>query len=372
MARYTLNLSELVSTISDQDTSNMTGVSFDYIDNMIENAIPRLFSNQIPILDNAEERKKLCKKIIEHYWEYEICTYTPNDFIFRLNRKLNEIMPYYNQLFQSTLIKLDPYNDVDYTVNGVTQDINKTIDDNTTMYTGQDVSTLARTGNDTVDGTLDTDTTEKSDGNWHGDKNVADVENGKNAEHTSIDVNDFLKSSEWEYRNDTPQGKISGVDDLDYLTSYSKKEPKNEVSGQNGWIGDDEATAKHKIPANPRKLNESDLSRHIDVSNETANHTTNESFSNYGEKRDGSGTVDTTTQDKTTYNSTFKTTLDKGTMDKTDNVRDFKHDGTDDKHYKGKMSTDSYSKRMLEFRETMLNIDQMVLDELKELFFIIY
>ena len=373
MAKYTLNLSDVVSTLSNQSMSDMSGLSFDYIDDMIDEVIPKLYSNRVSILDNGEERKSLCKKIIEHYWEYEICTYTPNDFILRLNRKLKEIMPYYNQLYNSTLLELNPFNDVDYTVNGTTSATDKTTDNNTALYTGTDVNTLNRTGSDIVDGKVDTDTTENSDGNMHGSKQVADSVNNKTSKNSSIDVKDTVKSSEWDYRNDTPYDKVTNAGSLisdSYLTYYGAREPKNEAFALKGSLGSGDD--KIEIPATSDKVNESDLNRHVDYSSESANHTTNESFTNYGEKREGKGTLDTTTKDTTTYNTTFKNTLVKDTKDKVDNIRDFQHSGSDDKHFKGKMSTDSYSKRMLEFRETMLNIDKMVIDELKELFFMIY
>lgn len=39
---------------------------------------------------------------------------------------------------------------------------------------------------------------------------------------------------------------------------------------------------------------------------------------------------------------------------------------------KGKMSAESYSSRLLEYRKTILNIDMMVIDELADLFMNIY
>lgn len=41
-------------------------------------------------------------------------------------------------------------------------------------------------------------------------------------------------------------------------------------------------------------------------------------------------------------------------------------------HVQGKRSGTSYSKMLIEYRESMLNIDQMVVDELKDLFFLLW
>lgn len=60
-----------------------------------------------PLFDE-EYRKVLNNKIIQHFYFREIGQETPDRFNFMLERKMCEIMPYYNQLYQSELIKYDP------------------------------------------------------------------------------------------------------------------------------------------------------------------------------------------------------------------------------------------------------------------------
>lgn len=60
-----------------------------------------------PIFDEGH-RLPLNKKIIDHYWYREIGTETVDMFIFMINRKMREIMPFYNQLYISTQMKFDP------------------------------------------------------------------------------------------------------------------------------------------------------------------------------------------------------------------------------------------------------------------------
>lgn len=57
---------------------------------------------------NEEYRKYLNQKIIDHYYFREIGQETPDRFNFFLRRKMNEIMPYYNKLYESELIQFDP------------------------------------------------------------------------------------------------------------------------------------------------------------------------------------------------------------------------------------------------------------------------
>lgn len=60
-----------------------------------------------PIYDETH-RKELNDKIIQHYYVREIGFETVGLFKLMLNRTMNEIMPYYNQLYESVAIKFDP------------------------------------------------------------------------------------------------------------------------------------------------------------------------------------------------------------------------------------------------------------------------
>lgn len=62
--------------------------------------------NSYPIFEE-EYRQRLNTKIIDHYYFNEI-NGTPDRFSFYLRRKLNEVMPYFNQLYQSECIKFNP------------------------------------------------------------------------------------------------------------------------------------------------------------------------------------------------------------------------------------------------------------------------
>lgn len=55
-----------------------------------------------------EHKPVLCQKIIDHYYFYEIGSETPDRFKFYINEHLRLIMPYYNQLYSSELLKLEP------------------------------------------------------------------------------------------------------------------------------------------------------------------------------------------------------------------------------------------------------------------------
>lgn len=55
-----------------------------------------------------EHREQLNKKIIDHFYFREIGLETPELFKRFLNRKMNEIMPYYNQRYKSEDVEFNP------------------------------------------------------------------------------------------------------------------------------------------------------------------------------------------------------------------------------------------------------------------------
>lgn len=62
---------------------------------------------QYPIFDE-NARAHLNESIIRHYWWREIGLETPAMFSWFLAQNMNEIMPYYNELYKTTLYKYDP------------------------------------------------------------------------------------------------------------------------------------------------------------------------------------------------------------------------------------------------------------------------
>lgn len=87
----------------------------------------QLIKNNFPLgladypIFNEEYRRTLNNKIIEHFYFREIGFETPQLFKRFLNRKLAEIMPYYNKLYETELLEYDPltnYNRTEVTNRG--------------------------------------------------------------------------------------------------------------------------------------------------------------------------------------------------------------------------------------------------------------
>lgn len=67
---------------------------------------------EYPIFDESY-RDALNHKIIEHFWNREIGQETDDMFILALRRKMNEIMPLYNQHYVLSQIAVDPLSTMD-------------------------------------------------------------------------------------------------------------------------------------------------------------------------------------------------------------------------------------------------------------------
>ena len=73
---------------------------------LVENGMV-LTLDKYPIFDESY-RLALNTKIINHYYFNEIGLETPMLFNFQLGVKMNESMAYYNQLYKSELLKINP------------------------------------------------------------------------------------------------------------------------------------------------------------------------------------------------------------------------------------------------------------------------
>lgn len=110
MSSYTTQVRFICETAAGYNESQGYGK----VDEIIHKAIPYVFDFQFPIFDE-QYRETLCTKILKHYYTREICEETVGLWKLRLATKMNEIMPYYNKLYESELIKFDPMKDTDTT-----------------------------------------------------------------------------------------------------------------------------------------------------------------------------------------------------------------------------------------------------------------
>lgn len=244
---------------------------YDNIAQVIAGARPAIFDFPYPIFDETY-RAVLETKILKHYYTREIGEETYGLWKLRLDTKMNEIMPYYNQLYKSTLLEFNPLYDVD---------INRT-------------HNATRKGTEILNGNVDTNGQVIASTNAN---NTTTSDN--NTDQTGTNGNTDKYSA-------TPQGGLDGLAQDKYLTNARM------ITGND-------------------TLNSKTHSTTDDMIDSTTDTSTN---------------MTTATKNNTTINNT---------EDYLESV-------------KGKQGTQSYASMILEFRETFLNIDMMVINDLSDLF----
>ena len=153
-----------------------------------------------PIFDESY-REGLNNKIIRHYWFREIGFETAALFRDRLAMTMGEIMPYYNQLYKSQLISVDP------------------------MITHSLIRELGRAENNTGNSNVSADGKTVYSDTPQGLLSIGDIEDELYASNASI-ANSTTDSSASENRSanerETYFGNTSGKSESELLIQYRK------------------------------------------------------------------------------------------------------------------------------------------------------
>lgn len=292
-ASYTMDVRTICETYASVESPAWSDQTT--VDTIIDSAIPKVFNFSYPIF-SEDYRNVLEHHILQHFYTREIAFQTVGRWKLGLQQKLNDIMPYYNKLYESQELDVDPFNNIDVTE--TSESSGNTTSKNNTTRNGTSVTTGSSETNDTTDGTSGTET------------------NGKTTTNNSQDTT----ASRTDAFSDTPQGTLSNVDNLTYLTEYRKIGENNNVT-------------------------------------DTGEQTT-------------TGNADVTTHDET--NSNTKTNAQTETDSTETESGETTNSGNYTKTIKGKNTGTSYSELITAYRETFLNIDMMIIEELEELFLQIY
>lgn len=191
MSKYTTE----VRFICEQKSGLSKSVGANDVDGIIAKCWDKVFTSKVSFFDEAY-RKVLCSKILKHYYLREIGCETVGIWLLWMNERLEMIMPYYNKLYESELIKFNPMYDVDLTRSHNRKNVQDDVGKRDTV-SNRDTS---------VTNTVDTD---------------------------SSSVSRDLYS-------DTPQGALTGVENETYLTNARKVSDNGNVnSSSNEKSGSD-------------------------------------------------------------------------------------------------------------------------------------
>lgn len=78
------------------------------VDEIISKSWDKIFTTKVKIFDE-DYRKIICSKILKHFYLREIGAETFGVWQLWMNTKLEEIMPLYNQLYESCNLKFNPF-----------------------------------------------------------------------------------------------------------------------------------------------------------------------------------------------------------------------------------------------------------------------
>ena len=88
-------------------------------------AAPVLFREDLELFDD-DYKQVLFPKILMHYYTREIAFETVGLWVLKLNTKMQEILPFYNQLYRSETLKFDPLHPFNLSRTHVEQGKNQT------------------------------------------------------------------------------------------------------------------------------------------------------------------------------------------------------------------------------------------------------
>lgn len=284
MSKYTTEVRFICETYAGLDES----ADYMGIDEVLDKSRSKVFDFDFPIFDE-NYRNVLEDKILKHYYTREIGAETIGLWKLWLNTRMNEIMPYYNQLYASEVIKFNPMYDVDLT----------------TTHQQTDNRNDSMTESELKVGSRDTD--------------FSSHDSGSSSSHAENETNtdDRTKNDHWEMFSDTPSGGLNGVRDEKYLTTAMH-------------------TTDNKSGSNVHTVNE------VDNNGSSSNSSSGNSDTDYSED------------------------INRNRQVGIKNVQDYAS------HVVGKTAGKSYSAMLTEFRETFLNIDKQIIEELKDLFFTLW
>lgn len=334
MSKYTTELRFICEDLAGLDES----VDGSEVENVIENARPKIFNFDYPIFDSAY-KKVLETKILKHFYTREIGLETFGLWKLKLNTKMNEIMPYYNLYYQSALLNFNPlytkdlYRKKDVEINTADNMLHSGTSGAVTNFTGTGESTTNQTGSNTFSGS-DSATIGVTDETTETITNTASRTNSgtESGEAHSDTLNKDVYS-------DTPQGALTGVDNETYLTNARKI--------TNGNDSDYEITKGDTTTETGSKSD----------SLESENTTT--------ESRETENTTNETNETESTSNNTSETETNisnRITENKDGNsVEDYLE------HVYG-FESGSASKLLMDYRKTFINVDMMIINDLEELF----
>jgi len=270
---------------------------------------------QYPLFDDTY-RETLNNKILGHYLYHEIGFETVEKFVNRLNIKMAEIMPYYNQLLESELLEANP------------------------------LLTFERSRIE--DRSQDTDKTQDTDRSQNElSENTASIQNDATTDVTANESMTNVSDQATDLNSSRMTDFEKNVDDK----MVDSDTPTNLLL--DGDITGDVYASKATVTDNT----ESGFDSENVVTDENVTKTDTQDKDNTSSTTNGSTTTSTTNTDKDTTE----------TVGLNENVAMIENVVVTENGFEIPLSD-----LIMKYRKTFLNIDMLIVDELQELFMLVY
>lgn len=191
MSKYTTEVRFICESYAGFDVSQ----DYNKVSDVLAQSWDKVFDFDFPIFDELY-RSVLCIKILKHYYTREIGLETVGLWKLKLDTLMNEIMPYYNERYKTTLYDFNPLYDVNYSR-----------------------SFLENQGGE-------------NESNRIGNRDESG--NGSNIRTGTVGVVDESTSvgTGKERYSDTPQGGLTGIEIDNYLTSVTLRNSDTRNNGE--------------------------------------------------------------------------------------------------------------------------------------------
>ena len=317
--------------------------------------------------DVTEDIEKFENQFLLYYYTREICEETVGLWKLRLQNELNLIMPKYKELYNTLQLEYNPLYDVDYWRENDTDKNGVSGYRTNYVYTPrvETTNTNARK-------------IEENESRTEQNKNKIDESKISNEGITRANERDINKagvsertdngtrfdndgSTDWDLYSDTPQGGITGIENTTDGTTTERG-----ALVANAYLTD----ARKKTHTGNADSTTSATSKNTEnnISNESESENTNRNTSgsllqNIEGENTGS-TVRSNTDDTTNITSTLgENTTDTTHHAESSDLRNEKE------HIYGKTSNITYQKLIKEYRDNIINLNKMLIEELSSLFF---
>lgn len=325
-------------------------------------------------------RETLNQKIKNAYYFEEIGFETPARFAFMLSTTMNRIMPYYNQLYETTLKAIDPFLTMDYTVVGEehsNENTDSTENKSDDMNTSKN-STLVKTNEQKTheEGSVNQDRTDNSTRTTTVgvDNSITEYIGGstdtrsgsqtltKSGSEKNTSNNGTTYEHGLSVKSDTPEGFVQteSISDDTWASSAEKnrKRVEQEVDGTNilsftsrqDKTNYDNLKDTHTFDNRIDKVNREYQDNVKDTL--TVNNDTTHGFTN---------TVNASEDTENIEKLTMKDIMEK--IDKIIKTLD----ANSEQHFKG-FNGRTMTSMLMEWRDSLINIDDMIIKELEFLF----